>query len=553
MGRKARNKRDARAVEKPRSVAAINTSWLSWIIALALITVTAFVYQSVTRSQFISLDDPQYVAANPFVAAGITADGVAWAMRTLYAANWHPLTWISHMLDVELFDMDAGAHHTTNLLLHIASSVLLFVTIYRMTQARWRSALVAALFAIHPLHVESVAWVAERKDVLSTFFWVLAIFCHVRFTERPTLGRKLAVVVILILGLMSKPMLVTLPFTLLLLDYWPLRRIDTDKVTSLRAWWPLVREKLPMFALVVASSAITIIAQRGGGAVIALERLPLGARVGNACVAYLEYIRDAIWPTKLAVFYPFPKYPLTIMVVSAVLLIAITLAVIKLRSRFPYLPVGWAWYLGTLVPVIGIVQVGAQGRADRYTYVPLIGLFIIAAWGFNDLSKRLRLPDVVLPVLAAASLAACAVLTERQAKYWQNNLLLWSHAVDVTHDNYRAEDRLGVALTDLGRTDDGVEHYLAAIRIWPGYPEAHNNLGAARMDQQRYADAVREFATATHARPGSSTFRYNLAVALDADGRRPAAIAVLDTALRSDPNNAQLKNAWETLGGGARK
>ena len=525
---------------------------LKWLAAgLALLIVVVFAQAKDFR--FISLDDPQYVQNNPFVTAGLTVDGIRWAFTSTYAANWHPLTWISHMMDVELFGMNPGSHHVMNVALHAASSIVLLVTLARMTGSYWRSAFVAALFAVHPLHVESVAWVAERKDVLSTLFWMLTMHAYYRYTVRPGMTRYLLVIVFFVLGLMSKPMLVTLPFTLLLLDYWPLERIGSEGRARISAWIPLIREKLPMFALAAASAYITVVAQRSGGAVIALERLSPAERIANASVAVAQYMRDMILPRRLAVFYPFLSASTAAVVLASLLLLGFTVFAVWYGRRYRFLIVGWLWYLGTLVPVIGIVQAGAQGRADRYTYVPLIGLFIVLAWGVPQLLSRWTSARTALAMTGAAIVAACALLAHRQAGYWKNSLLLWSRAVAVTSKNYRAHDQLGVALSDAGRTAEAVAQYQASLDVWPDYHAARNNLGTARMEQQQYDEAVKEFTEAARLRPSSPTFRYNLAVALDAAGRRSEALAQLDTGLTVNPQHADLLRAWTTLGGPPRK
>jgi protein O-mannosyl-transferase len=529
----------------PTIVAAVSGKGL-WV-TIGLIALIAIIYAPVRHHAFISLDDPQYVVANARVTGGLTWDAVRWALTGSDVGNWHPLTWMSHMLDVELYGMNAGAHHLTSMVIHVMNAVLLFAVLYRMTGAIGRSAFVAALFAIHPLHVESVAWVAERKDVLSTFFWILTLGVYVNYVRNPSLGRKLAVIFFFALGLMSKPMVVTLPFSLLLLDYWPLKRVEPEEVTKFSAWWPLVREKFPLFVLVIVSSVITVAAQKSGGAVITLQGLPMSSRIGNAIVAYVDYMRDMFWPSRLAVFYPFEAPSAAYVVVAALILTAGTFVAVRAARRLPYVPVGWAWYLGTLIPVIGLVQAGAQGRADRYTYVPLIGLFIILAWGAHDLAQRARLPHSTLPLAAGLAIAASTVVSRIQVGYWRNDLSLWGRAVQVTHGNYRAENHYGVALTDSGRLSEGIEHYTAALAIWPDYPEGHNNLGTARMEQGRVDEAVREFSAAARVKPNDATFRYNLAVALNAAGRRSEAIGELRTALRSHPGNADLLRALQVI------
>ena len=510
-------------------------------ISAVLLVLVFLVYVPVRQFQFTSLDDPQYVSANPIVQQGLTAEGVRWAFTFGSSFYWHPLTWLSHMLDVELFGMNPGPHHVMSVVLHTLSTVLLFLALRRMTGLAWRSAFVAALFAIHPLHVESVAWIAERKDVLSTFFLMAALYAYAAYVETPRLSRRVLVAAMFTLGLLAKPMIATFPFVLMLLDYWPLNR-------SAKGWLNLVAEKLELFVLAAASVVATILSQRGSSAVVALESLSLPARVGNALVSYLLYMRDMFWPARLAAFYPLAAPPAIVAIIAAVILVAITVGVILLRHRLPFLVTGWLWFLGTLVPVIGLVQAGDQGRADRFTYVPLIGLFIALTWLCVFAADKWKVENGARTAAAVAVVAAFVFVTRQQLMYWKDDLSLWERAVSVTSGNYRAEEHFGVALTDRGRLAEGIQHYEAALRIWPEYPEAHNNLGAAFMDQGRHADAVREFAAAVKAKPGDPNYRYNLAVALDAQGRRQDAIDQVRLGLRVNPGNPSLVRAAEAFG-----
>ena len=402
-------------------------------------------YAQVGGFGFVNFDDPDYVAENPHVRGGITADGVRWAFTSGDAANWFPLTRLSHMLDVELFGLRAGWHHLVNVLIHALAALLLFGFLNRATQARWPSALAAFLFALHPLHVESVAWIAERKDVLSALFWFLALWAYVR-------GRKWLVLAAFCLGLMAKLMIVTLPFVLLLMDVWPLRR---PRAAS------LIWGKLPLFALSAAAAVATYLVQRESGAVQALEQFPLGLRIENALVTYLVYLLRTIWPARLAAFYPYPAHiPLWQAALAAAPLAGITAAVLRLRRDRPYLAVGWLWFLGTLVPVIGLVQVGAQARADRYMYVPMAGLAIMLSWGIAELQWKWA------PATAATFVAVCMALTAVQAGYWRSSETLFGHALDVTEGNYLAHHNLGVALAeDPSRTSEAIAQYQAALDI----------------------------------------------------------------------------------------
>jgi hypothetical protein len=430
-------------------------------VALALSTLV--VYWQVRNYDFVNFDDPHYVHKNPIVQSGITLDSIKWAFTTGHAANWHPLTWLSHMLDCQLFGTNPGWHHLTNLLLHIANTLLLFAVLKRMTGALWRSAFVAALFALHPLNVESVAWVAERKNVLSGFFWMLTVAAYIRYAERPGIGSYLLVVLVFSLALMAKPIVVTLPFVLLLLDYWPFGRfqwgsqrqgeslpqselVKVNYQTSPTS--RLVGEKVPLFILVAVLSMITFFVQRSGGTVESTATLTLKARSANAVVSYAGYIGKIFWPRRLAVFYPHPRYSLPVWqaVAAGLLLLGITVCVIWLARRRCWLPVGWLWYLGTLVPVIGLVQVGAQAMADRYAYVPAVGLFIIIAWSLPELVKKWRYRKIGLRISAGIVLTFLLLCTRMQVRHWQNSVTLFEHALAVTENNYAIHCNYGRTL-----------------------------------------------------------------------------------------------------------
>jgi len=510
---------------------------------IAALTIVA--YAPVWNFGFISLDDPQYGSANPIVSQGLTWTGFRWAFAGSNGFYWHPLTWLSHQLDVQLFGMDAGSHHAISLVLHVINSLLLFLAFVRMTAANGRSAFVAAMFALHPLHVESVAWIAERKDVLSTLFALLAILAYVSYVRRRQADRMILVIVCFACGLMAKPMVVTLPVLLLLLDYWPLDRAEMRG--GARGLLFLIREKIPLFGLAVGAGAITVFGQREAGAVLSLSALPFTARLENSAVSCLAYVRDLFWPARLAVYYPL-RPPGALQALAALALIVSTLFVAwRLRRRAPYMLVGILWYLVALAPVIGVVQAGAQGRADRFTYVPIVGLFVIVAWGANGLASLLRFPRTGLAVAAAGFVLACVVSTREQVGYWASNLSLWGRAVAVTSQNYWAEDRLGVALADAGRLDQAVAHYSAALAIWPDFPEAHNNLGTARVDQGRIEDAIHEFGAAARTRPNEPMFHYNLAVVLNHVGRTSDAIREIKAAARLRPNDSSFARAFAMI------
>lgn len=509
-------------------------------ICLALFAATFAVYSQVWHFDFVNFDDPDYAANNLHVRNGITADGLNWALTSGEAANWFPLTRLSHMLDGQLFGLRSGWHHLTNVLLHALAALLLFAFLHRATHARWCSALVAFLFALHPLHVESVAWVSERKDVLSTLFWFLALWAYVRYAERPQLGRYLLVLFSFCLGLMAKPMIVTLPFVLLLLDVWPLRR----RLGSRILW-----EKLPLLAISAAAAIATYLVQRSSGAVRELGTFPLGMRIENALVTYIVYIAKMLLPIRLAVFYPYPPGLAAWQAVLAALVIAgISVLVLRsFRSR-PYLAVGWLWYLGTLVPVIGLVQVGAQARADRYTYVPMVGLSIMLAWGAAEVPRRWPRSRPVLTALAAVACSCLVILTWVQVGYWRNSESLFRHALDVTDGNYLAHHNLGVALAeDPARLPEAIAHYEAALRIKPDYVTALTDLGSAwSKTPGRLSDAVAAYRAALRIAPDAAIPHNNLANTLSQiPGRLPEAIAEYEAALRIEPDYAE---AHDNLG-----
>jgi len=518
-------------------------------IALGLIGLDVGIYASVWRSDFVRFDDPDYVTRNPEVTAGLTWHGIKWAFTTGHAANWHPLTWLSHMIDAQLFGLSAGPHHLTGLLLHALNTVLLFTVLHRMTSSVWRSAFVAALFAAHPLHVESVAWVSERKDVLSTCFFLLTVLAYAAYVQHAKARRYALVLFLFALGLMAKPMVVTLPFVLLLLDVWPLRRIALWPDSRTRATtgsgtttMRLLLEKLPLLGLAAASSVVTLIVQRRGGAVGSLSVYPLALRLENAIVNYAAYIAKMFWPRPLSAFYPYRQSVSGLTVAgAAVLLVVVTTAVVRGARARPYLLVGWFWYLATLSPVVGLVQTGVQSMADRYTYIPLIGLFIIVAWGAADLAER-WIPERVVPVTAVLAVTACAIVARTQTETWRNSLALWQHAVDVTSNNAFAQYNLGVVLVEAGRRDDGIQRFREAIRIDPDYADVHIDLANALNERGATDEAVAEFATVVRLRPDYADAHLVFGNLLRARGRTSEAITQYRQALRLDPTLASAHN-----------
>lgn len=504
-------------------------------IALLLALITLAVFLPVSGYDFVNYDDEHYITLHPTVLQGITLGGIAEMSTGTHHSNWHPLTSLSHMLDVELFGLNAGAHHSVNLLLHLANTLLLFFLLSRTTGAAYCSAFVAALFAVHPLHVESVAWISERKDVLSTTFWLLATYAYIRYTERPAWHRYLVVAAFFALGLMAKPMVVTLPFTLLLLDFWPLNRL-TNRDAAIR----LIIEKLPLICLSIIACVITYAVQLDAGAVKTFEEFPLVHRLGNAIVSYGLYLVNTLWPTNLAAFYPFPLGgpPLWKVIAAAFTLLGISVFALRSVRTKPYFLVGWLWYLGTLVPVIGIVQVGAQAMADRYTYVPLIGILVAATWLVaHQVEKRAWLQTTVIAV-SISCLIAAVFLSALQVRYWRDSESLWTHAVSVTGENYLAHQNLGVAIVADSPTKAG-EHFAEALRIKPDYADAHGNMGSLYWTQNRYDEALESYRTAIALDPSNAVFHGNLGLSLlrlqDTDG----AIASLTTSVRLDPRQAQ--------------
>ena len=517
------------------------------VAALLLLLVTVAAYLQVFRADFVNYDDEAYVTANPHVQSGLTYKGTLWAFNVGYQGNWHPLTWLSHMLDCRLFGPSPIGPHAVNLLLHLANTLLLLLVLNLMTRSLWKSAFVAALFALHPLHVESVTWVAERKDVLSTLFWLLTMWAYVQYTESPSLKRYGVVTAFFALGLMSKPTLVTLPFVLLLLDYWPLGRWAQ---ASRRERWRLVRQKLPLFAMSVASSVVTYVAQQRGGAVSPIDELSLASRIANALTAYIGYVGKMLWPAKLSVFYPHPgNTPIAHVLAAVLLLAAVTaLAIRSARSR-PYLIMGWFWYLIVLAPMIGFVQVGRQAMADRYTYVPFIGLFIMIAWGMEERMGewgRGRVGDPgprvhpfthspILRLLALLVILACAACTWRQAGYWHDSIKLWTHTLAVTTNNSNAHNNLGLAFNKLDSPDAAMEEFQAAVLIDPQYSEAHDNLGVAYFQLGRIPEAIDSFTQAIRIAPDYAEAHNNLGLSYVALGMYAEAIDEYKLAIRFDP------------------
>jgi protein O-mannosyl-transferase len=527
------------------------------LIGLVLAAVTVAVYAPTFRHEFITFDDRGYVSENPrmdeVARNGFTWSAVTWAFSTDTQGNWHPLTWLSHMADSRLFGTAAaGRHHMVSVLIHILSTVLLFVVLTRATGSVWRSAVVAALFALHPLHVESVAWASERKDVLSGLFFVLTLAAYIRYAARPSAVRYLLVAAMLALGLMAKPMLVTVPLVLLLVDVWPLRRISWGKPLPPGATGGLparagrlVLEKLPLLALAAGAAVMTVIAQRSAGAVAATAILPVGQRVANALVSYAVYIEKMFWPAGLSFFYPYPlEVPVWQWVGAAAGLILVTVLVIVYARRAPYLAVGWFWFLGMLVPVIGLVQVGEQSMADRYTYLPLIGLFIAGVWGAADLIASLRLsrPAVVAGALAAVVLVGCIIATARQVGYWRDSVELYTHALELDPQNHVAAIHLGYVFLNAGDLDAAAAEFEAAAKARSSSSDAFSNLAATRLRQGRLSEAETAARHARDLEPLSAQACHNLGVVLAAQGRWADAEEPLRAAVNLKPEFPAAQN-----------
>ncbi len=520
-------------------------------VVAAIAGATLAVYARVATHDFIGLDDPAYVFENDRVNRGLTLEGVRWALVATDVGNWHPLTWISHMVDVELFGLAPGWHHLSSLLFHVANALLLLLVLRRMTGLLWPSALVSALFAFHPLHVESVAWIAERKDVLSAFFWILSMGFYTRYVEAPGFLRYLATLFAFAAGLMAKPMLVTLPLVLLLLDYWPLERVTGEdragggqaRFIAKARFARIAGEKVPLLLLSFLSSAITIFAQHKGRALIPIEAISCTLRMENALVAYATYVAEMFWPHSLSVYYPHPgEIPAASVAKALVLLGTLSFLAVRSRRTRPYFLVGWLWFLGTLVPVIGLVQVGNQAMADRYTYIPLIGLFIALAWGTRELCCRSAAARLSICAAWVLALVCMGFWTWVQVGYWRTTDTLFRHALRVTPNNSTAHTVLGNDLLARGRAAEAVIHYQRAIAIDPDYARAHNNLAAALVELGRVDEAIEHCRTAIRLEPDHAGWHLGLAVALHRKELLDQAIPSYLRALELDPADVRALN-----------
>jgi tetratricopeptide (TPR) repeat protein len=522
-------------------------------ISIALIIFILTVYIQVGNYEFTNFDDPLYVTENLHVKSGLTGENIVWAFTSIEASNWHPITWLSHMADARFYGMNPRGHHLTNVIIHALSSLFLLLLLIHLTNSLWQSSFVAFLFALHPLHVESVAWVAERKDVLSAFFWFLTLIIYSEYVSKRKPALYMLSLFTFVLGLMSKPMLVTLPVVMLLMDFWPLDRYRHEKngqsqqlsVINFQIK-ALVKEKIPFFVCSLLSAVITLYAQNKGGAIKSFDLVPLGFRIENALVAYLKYIMKALWPQDLVVLYPYPhSISLWQAIGSLLLLLCVSWATILVRRRHLYLPVGWFWFLITLVPVIGLIQVGAQSMADRYTYIPLTGLFIMTAWGVPNLISGFKHREVILAMLGSAVIIALSALTWQQIGHWRDGISLFSHALQFTTGNLDAHNNLGDALFKKGDVDAAIQEYQESLRLMPNYSLAHNNLGVALAKKGHVDAAIQEYLEALRLDSNFLQAHDNLGNAFFKKGDIDAAIQEYNEALRLEPN---FSNAHTSLG-----
>ncbi len=519
---------------------------ISIVIAAALATA----YWPVRHNAFVNFDDESYITENQHVLHGLRARSIQWAFTSSHAANWHPLTWLSHMLDCEVFGLDSSGHHLSSVVIHIVNSIILLLVLFRLTGSVWASALTAAMFALHPLRVESVAWAAERKDVLSGFFGIVTIGAYIGYIQQPTRARYGVILLAFLLGLMSKPMLVTLPFILILLDYWPIGRLKGVRHRQRTAIWRgmssqtparIAIEKLPLLILAAMSAAVTYIVQQKAGAVAKIASLPLDERLRNAVVSYVRYVKKIFWPTDLAVLYPIDTHTLSSAAApaAAILLIAISLLTFKMRDRFPYLIVGWLWFLGSLIPVIGLVQVGAQAMADRYTYLPCIGILMALSWGLADLSARWPTSRKFIASAGVVAVVIMTLLTRNQVPYWKNTQTLFSHTLEVTENNFVAHDILGISLFRDGRLGEALHQHQKALEINPNHAQAHSNIGNVYSERGDYDKAIEHYLQALQIDPNFSEANHNLGLTCLKTERIESAIHCFTAVLQQHPDHLE--------------
>jgi Tfp pilus assembly protein PilF len=540
------------------------SSWPSWILALVLVAATVTLYSPVRHQPFLNYDDDAYVTENAHVQSGLNWNTVKWAFTTYEFVNWHPLTWISHALDYQMFQLDAGGHHESSVALHVLNTLLLFWVLLRATGSPGPSLVVAALFALHPINVESVAWISERKNLLSTLFFLLALGAYRWYAREPRVTRYAAVAALFALGLMAKPQVITFPFVLLLWDYWPLQRMFADRteappenpatIPAKSLSW-LILEKLPLLAICLASAIITLRAERTGGTLSGIYFHPFSVRLQNAILSYVQYVAHAFWPSSLALYYPYASGDSLMrwqVIAASVFLAAVTALVIVNRRR-RYLLVGWFWFLGTLVPMIGLRQVGIQAMADRYAYLSFIGLFIMVCWGVRGWTRQRHISSAALAAVGTVALVALAVMTHRQLAYWDNNVKLWSHAAAVTRDNYMAEDHLGGALLANGQMELAMPHFYRAVAINPDDPDSNLNIGAYEQQQRNFPQAIVRYNQVISATQDSAVLNAvvrakafdNMGYLYRELGDLPHARESFEGAVASNPQSAK---AWIGLG-----
>ncbi len=517
-----------------------------FIICMFIIIAVFAAYWQLPKNSFISFDDDIYVTKNIHVQAGFSLENIKWAFTTFHAFNWHPVVWFSHMMDYQLFGLNASMHHLMSLLFHITNSVLLFIVLRSMTNTLWPSAFVAVLFAVHPLHVESVAWVSERKDLLSTLFLLLTTLGYYRYVKKKGIENYIPVFLLYALGLMSKPMLVTLPFVFLLFDLWPIQRIKISyyiqnkeiKIKKEKISY-LILEKIPLFILSAASSVITFIAQKEGGIVQSLQEFPLKIRLANTFISYIRYIGKMFIPVDLAFYYPYPADFLTWKVLIALLImIFITIFAIKKVKAMPFFLVGWLWYVGTLIPAIGLVQVATQSMADRYTYIPLIGLFIIIAWGSKTFYDTYHCSSKLITAVSAIVIIVFMSLTWKQVRYWENDIQLYSHDVKVTIDNPLSNYHLGLAIEKQGKIEEAIRYYTEAVRIKPDFLRVRNSLGNAFVKLEKYEDAIIHYTYALTLKKNYADGHFNLGFAFMHLGKTEDAVRQYKRAIEIDKDHA---------------
>jgi len=534
------------------------------VICLSLILAILFIYYQTRDYDFVLLDDDVYITDNPFVAGGLKSENIKWAFLNSHGGFWIPLTWLSYMIDSQLHGLQPGYYHMTNLIFHIFNTLLLFFIFRQMTGDIARSWFVAALFAVHPVHVESVAWISERKDLLFAFFWLLTMASYCYYVRRPRLWRYSLVIVFFIAGLISKPMIVTLPFVLLLLDYWPLRRLRFEGLTRAKTAYSnsplakIVLEKVPLIILAFGVSLLTLIKQQAHGAVSSTESFPIFLRISNALVSYIKYMAKMVLPHNLTAVYPYPaSIPLWQIVGSCLLMVLLTFLIIKQSAKHPYLTIGWLWFLGTLIPVIGIIKIGSHAMADRYTYMTFVGLYIIVAWGIPEIFNRFGSKKIVLSLSAAAgskkivlSLSAAAAIVvlmsiaKNQTATWQNSIRLFTHAIEVNDDNYLAHRNLGLAFAYQGELNPAMAHFLKALKINPKSARSYNDIGTCLLITGKFDDAIGYLKKALDLQPNFAKAHNNLGLVLMAKGNYGEAASHFREALRVEPD---LESARQNL------